>query len=164
MDPRVGEDALGERSCHPVAGRGAARVHDAPAAVPALETEAVVEVDAELDEVADPGRRLAGQRGDCARAREPPPGSQRVLGVERRRVVLADGGGDAALRQGARGRAERPLRQHEHLRVGRGAERGEETRDAAAHDEEVDLPLVQCPVTRHASFRLRVDNYSPKPT
>ena len=103
-DPRMREHALGELPRDAVAGRGAARVHDAAAAVAALEAEAVVELDTELDEIADPRGRLVGQHGDGARPAEPAAGAQRVLRMERRVVVLPDRGRDAALGEQARGR------------------------------------------------------------
>ena len=48
----------------------------------AFEPEVVVELDAELDEIVDPRRCLAGERGDGARSGEPAARSQGVLGVE----------------------------------------------------------------------------------
>ncbi len=133
------EHALGELARDAVPGRRAARVDDAPAAVAALEAEAVVELDAELDEVADPRRRLLGQHRDGARAAEPAACSQRVLRVQRRVVVLPDGGRDAALREQARRREQRPLREHEDVALGGRAERREEAGDAAADDDERQL-------------------------
>ena len=71
-------------------------------------------LDAELHEVADPGRGLSGERRDGAWRRERPrPVRKRVLGMERRCVVVAERGGDPALSQRARGQAKRPLREHE---------------------------------------------------
>jgi len=79
-------------------------VNDATPTVAALEAEAFVELDAELDEVADARRSLVRQNLDCARAAEAPARTERVLGVERRIVVLPDSGGDAALSEEARRR------------------------------------------------------------
>ena len=45
----------------------------------AFEAKAVVELDAELDEVADASRRLLGENGHGARAAEAPARSERVL-------------------------------------------------------------------------------------
>ena len=88
-DPRMREHALGELSRDAVAGRRAARVDDAAAAVAALEPEPVVELDAELDEIADARGRLVRQHRHGARPAETAAGAKRVLGVERRVVVLA---------------------------------------------------------------------------
>ena len=129
-------DALGELARDAVARRGAARMHDAPAAVAALEPEAVVELDAELDEVADARGRLVGQHRDGARPAEAAARAERVLGVQRRSVVLPDRRRDPALREEARRREQRPLREHEHVALGGGAERREEPGDAAADDDE----------------------------
>ena len=154
LDSRVREHALGELARHAVAGRGAARVHDAPPAVASLETEAVVELDAELDEVADARRRLLGEHGDGARAAEAAARAERVLRVQGRVVVLAHGGGDPALCEQARRGEERPLREDEHVALARGAERGEEAGDAAAHDDERELVIAVSSGIAHGSFSL----------
>jgi hypothetical protein len=145
------EDAVGQHARDTVACRGTARMDNAPAAVAALEAEALVELDAQLHEVADPGRGLARERGDGARARQPSPGAQSVLCVKRGGVVLPDRCCDPALRERAGRRAERSLRQHEHLALGRGAERREQPGDSAADDDEVH---VLSPELTHGSFRL----------
>ena len=149
------EDALGELPRDPVSGRRAARVHDAAPAVAALEPEAVVELDSELDEVADARGRLVGQDRDGARATDAAARAKRVLGVQRRIVVLAHGGRDPALREQARRREQRPLGQHEHVALGGRAQRREEAGDAAADDDERELG-VACVYLRfaHGSFRL----------
>ena len=139
LDPRVREHALGELSRHAVAGRSAARVHDAATAVTAFETQAVVELDAELDEVADASRRLLGENGHRARTAEAATGAERVLRVQRRSVVLAHRGRDPSLREQARRRQKRPLREDEDVALGRGAERREEAGDTASHDDEREL-------------------------
>jgi hypothetical protein len=132
------ENALGQPSRDAIACRSAARVHDTAATVTSLEPEVVVEGDAELYEVANAGRRLAGECRDGALARETASRAQRVLGVERRRVVIPDRGGDTALGERARRREQRPLGQNEHVSFGRCAEGSEETGYAPADDEEVD--------------------------
>jgi hypothetical protein len=106
--------------------------------VAALEPEVVVELDTELEEVANPGRRLSGERRDRARARQAATREQRVLRVELGRVVVADRSCDAALRERARRREQRALRDESDSRVGCSAERGEETGDASTDDQEVD--------------------------
>ena len=149
------EHALRELARHAVARGRAARVHDAASAVAAFETEAVVELDAELDEVADTSRSLGREDLDRARAAEATAGAKRVLGMQRRVVVLPDRGGDASLREEARGREQRPLRQDEHVALGRGAERGEEPRHASSDDDERELAIVTClSGIPHGSFSL----------
>ena len=58
----MSEDALRKNTCDSIPGRGAAGMDDAAPAVAALEPEAVVELDSELDEIADPCGRLLGER------------------------------------------------------------------------------------------------------
>ena len=149
------EDALGELPRDTIARRGTSGVHDAPAAVAALEAEAFVELDPELHEIADPRSRLVGQHRDGARTAEPAARSQRVLRMERRVVVLAHCGRDATLGEQARGREQRPLREHEDVALGRGAQCREEPCDAPADDDERQLRVVAC-VSKfaHGSFRL----------
>ena len=138
-DPRMREHALGELPRDAIAGRRSTRMHDATAAVAALEPEAVVELDAELDEVADARRRLVRQDGDGARPAEPAARAERVLRVERRIVVLPHRGRDAALGEEARGREQRPLREHEHVALGGRAQCREQPGDAPADDDERQL-------------------------
>ena len=95
----MGEHALGEHPRDPVSGGGASRMDDAAAGVSPLEAEVVVELDAELDEVADPGGRLSGQGRHRARAGEATSRAQGVLRMQGGCVVRADRGGDAALRE-----------------------------------------------------------------
>ena len=136
-DPRMCEHALGELPRDTVAGGGSSSVDDAAAAVTALEAEAFVELDTELHEVADPCGCLVGQHGDGARPAEPAARSQRVLGMERRVVVLPHRGCDAALGEEARGREQRPLREDEDVALGRRAQcREEPWRRPAADDDE----------------------------
>ena len=142
LDSRVREHALGELARHAVARRRAARVHHATPAVSSFETQAVVELDAELDEIADASRRLLGENVDGARAAEATARAERVLGVQGRVVVLAHGRGDASLREQARRGEKRPLREDEHIALARGAERGEEAGDAASDDDERELADV----------------------
>ena len=100
-------------------GLRAAGVDDAATRVPALEAEAVVELDAEVDEIGDPGRRLVRETRDCARPAEPAARCERVLSVQGRVVVLAQRGSDAALREIAGRRAQRPLREQEDVCLAR---------------------------------------------
>ena len=126
LDAWMCEDAFGELSRDAVSGRSATRVHDSTRAVAALEPEAVVEVDSELDEVADARGRLFRQHRDGAPAADAAARSKRVLGVELRAVVLAHGSRDPALREQARRREQRALGQDEHLALGGRAQRREE--------------------------------------
>ena len=149
------ENTLGQGPRDAVARRRAARMHDAAAAVATLEPEALVELDAQLDEVADPCRRLARERRDRARTREPATGAQRVVRVEGRRIVVADGGCDPALRERARRGEERALGENQHVAVGGRTERCEEPRYPATDDEEVDVVVARgLGHLAHGSFRL----------
>ena len=150
-NPWMSEDALRERTRDAVSSRGSSGMDDAPAPVAAFEPEPVVELDARLDEVADPRGRLAGQRRHGARTRETAPRAQRVLRVQRRRVVVRESRGDPALRERAGRRAERALRQHENLALGGRAQRREETGDSATHDDEVGSVFS---ALAHGSFSL----------
>ena len=154
-DPRVREDAFRELAGDAVAGRGASCVHDATEAVSTLEAEALVELDTELDEIADPCGCLVGQHRDGARATEPAAGPKRVLGMQRRVVVLPHCCCDAALGEEARGREQRSLRENEDVTLGRSTERGEEPGDASADDDERELGVLACiSGYAHGSFRL----------
>ena len=70
-------------------------------------------------------------------------------------VVLSHRRGDPALREEARRREKRPLREHEDVAFGGCAERGEEPGDASTDDDEGKLAVVTCiPRCAHGSFRL----------
>ncbi len=154
-DPRMREHALDEHTRHPVAGRGATGMHDPSSAVTPLEPEVVVELDTELHEIADSRGRLGRQRGDRARAREPSPGPQRVVRVQRGRVVAPERRCDAALGQRAGRRTERSLGEHEDSSFGGRAESCEQAGNARAHDDEVEHFGAAGSVSlAHASFRL----------
>ena len=154
-DARMREHALGEHARDAVSGRGAARMDDAPTAVAALEPEPLVELDAELDEIADARGRLHGQRVHRARAAEPPASTHGVLRMQLGRVVVSHRGCDAALGERAGRREQRSLRDEEDVRVARRAQRADEARDAAPDDEEVGSILgARCLVVAHGSFRL----------
>ena len=144
---------MGEHGRDRPTGLGAARVDDPPAAVAALAPELAVEADAERDELADPRRRLLDEDADGASAAEPAAGAQRVLGVERRRVFLAERGRDAALGLPAARGLERPLREQQHLGLPGGRERRREAGDAAAdHDQAERSTLAGAlPLSRFSS-------------
>jgi hypothetical protein len=149
------EDAFRELAGDPVAGGGAPGMDDSAAAVPAFETEAVIELHAELHEIADPCGRLVREHGHGARATEPATRAQRVLGVQRRIVVLSDRGCDAALGKEARRREERSLREDEDVALGRGAQGCEEPRYSATDDDERELAVTICIEGHaHGSFSL----------
>src|SRR5580765_7824577 len=107
MRPRARGEGLRDR----LARLRAAGVHDAAPGVAALLPEVVVELDAELDEIGDPRRRLVAERPYRALPAEAAPGSQRVLGVQLRVVSVADRGGDPALREVAVRGEHRPARE-----------------------------------------------------
>ena len=121
----------------------------------ALEAEALVELDTELHEIADPGGRLFGQHGDGTRTAEPAAGPERVFRMESRIVVLPHRGRDTALGEQARGREQRPLRENENVSLGGSTEGGKEPGDASADDDERELGVVACICGyAHGSFRL----------
>ena len=104
--------------------------------VAAFAAEVVVELDAECDEVGDPRGRLLGEHRDGARPAEPTPRAERVGGVQRRSVALADRGRDAALRVPAVRRGDRCLRKQQHVGLGGGFERRRRAGDAPADDDQ----------------------------
>jgi len=149
------EHALGELASDAIPGGRPAGVNDATPTVAALEAEPFVELDAELDEVADACRSLVGEYLDCARTAKAPARSERVLGVERRIIVVPDSSGDAALSEEARRREERPLRENEDVAFGRSAESGEKSCHASADDDERHFAIGTClPGIGHGSFSL----------
>ena len=102
-----------------------------------LEAELDVELDAQVDEIGDPGRRLGRESGDGARPTEAPPRFERVGSVLGRIVVLAQRGSDAALRQITGRRAQRPFRDQRHLCLAGDTQGRVQTCDASAHDHEI---------------------------
>ena len=134
-DARMLERARREHLGDAASGLRAAGVHDAAARVAALAAEALVELDAELDQVGDPRRRIARQLADRALAADAAAGAQGVLGVQARIVVLAERRGDAALGVEAVGGRELAPAQHEHVGLVRRGQRGVETGDTCADDD-----------------------------
>ncbi len=155
LDPRMLEHALRKPPRDAVARRRTARMHDAAAAVATLEAEVVVELDPELHEIPDPRGCLSRERCDRARPREPASGAERVVRMERRRVVGADGGRDPALGKQAGRREQRALGEDEDATLGGGAEGCEETGNASTDHEEVEV-CVRGGLRKsaHGSFRL----------
>ena len=154
-DARVRENALGEYSGHAVAGGSAACVHDSSPTVPAFEAEPFIELDAELDEIANSGRRFLGQHRDRASPAQPATRPQGVFGVEHGRIVVTDSRRDSTLGEHARGREKRPLRENQNVALGGRAQGCNEPGDSAANDDEIEFFLTRCAVFRaHASFRL----------
>ena len=148
------EHAVSQRPGDSVAGGGTARVDDATPIVAAFEPEAVVELDTELDEIANPCRRFLRERYNRARPAEAAPRSHRVRGMELGSVVLADGRRDSPLCERARGCEERALGHEHHIRLGRGAQGSEQARDAAPdHQEVCPILCLRSPRVTHASFR-----------
>ena len=97
LDARILERPQGERPCDPLARGGPVGVHYTTSGVAALESEALVEGDAEVDEVDDARGCLLGQRAYGARATKASSGMKCVLRVKLGGVVLGQGGGDTAL-------------------------------------------------------------------
>ena len=141
----MSEDALRKHSRHTLAGRGAVGVDDPPPAVAALEAEPLVELHSELHEVADSRGSLLGQSADRARTRQVAARAERVLGVERRIVIVADCSCDPALRKRARRGEKRPLGEDEDIALGGSAERGKQSCDPTPDHDEVDVRLAMCP-------------------
>src|SRR5262249_26318837 len=149
------EDADAGRGAHRLAQRpddlvpGCIQgVQDAPLGVatllaeiigPALGVSPPVEVDPQGDEVPDPVRALAHDRGDDVAMAEPRAGLQRVLDVGLERVVRAPDRSDAALGVLARALRQTVLGDQEDAARRGAAQRAGEAGDAAAHDEEIGV-------------------------
>ena len=118
--------------------RAADAVHAAPR-MAALEPELVVERHAEVGEVDDPRRRLLRQRPHGALAAEAAPGASVSAAWSSGASSGARRRGDAALREPARRRQHRALRDEQDAGLGGRAECPVEPRDAAADDDEVVL-------------------------
>ncbi len=137
LDSWMRESSFGEHASHAIAGRGAARVHHASAAMSALEAEPVIELDTELDEIANSCRCLFGQCFDGACTAESSACAKRVLGMEHRRVVSADCRSDAALGEQAIRGQEWSLGENEDVTLGGRAQRRNEPGDAPTDDDEI---------------------------
>ena len=102
---------------------------------PAFEAEALVELDAELDQVADARRRFVREHGYGARPAEPTTGpgvsSACSSGESSRPIAAAIPPWASRLVEGGA----RP-REHQHLAFRGRAQRCEEAGDAASHDDE----------------------------
>ena len=148
-DPRVLAHARGERGRDRLARLGAARVRDAADASGRPRGRGRRRTRRRPStQVGDPRRRLLGQHADGALAAEPAAGAQRVLGVQRRTVVVGERRGDAALRVPAvRGR-DRRLREQEHVRLVGRAQRRVEPGDSPADDDQTPLPPRFSPQSR----------------
>ena len=141
----------------------------AAAREPVAAVGVVRERDAEALEPRDRVRRLRGQRGDEARVGRLVRALHDVLGVHRRRVVVAERRLDAALRLGRVGGREPELRREHHARAGIGGrERGRQPGHAGADHEDVAALLghadrlvagaqvdVRCMSTTNAGSPLR---------
>ena len=139
-----------ERPVHLGARRVAAGVDDPGAPVPSLagESEAVrrprvrVEDRTESTQPSDLSGCIRNQVADHARVREPCTGNERVGCVLVERVVRIKHGGEPALGQGGRSRAEESLAQEQHPATAgrRGQCCGQARRSRADHDD-VRLPF-----------------------
>ncbi len=144
LDVGVLDGRGGERTQDPPSRRTSAGVDDPAAAVAALEPERKVaaavgvELDAELLQLSDPGRRLVRQHLGGGFARQAAPGDQCVFEVELRRVVERERRGGAALRPVGGRLGERPRRHECHFgTLPGGREGGEQPGRAGAHHDEV---------------------------
>ena len=143
----MSQHRLGEHARDLPAGRGAADAEHTPPRVAALEPELLVEVNAEVGEVDDPCGRFLGQHSHGRLATEPAAGGQRVRRVQCRGVVRAGCRRDAALREPARAREDRALRDEQHARLRRRAQRSVEPCDTAPDDDQV---VVSCKFPTHS--------------
>ena len=147
LDAGMRECALRELPGDPLAGRGPAGMDDSTPRVAAFEAEPLVELNARVGQVDDPGGRLLGQGAHGARAAQPPAGAERVLLVQSGGVVRPDRGRDATLRQPARRREDGPLRDDRDASLGRCGERRGQTGDAGPDDDDVVRAILHqsCP-------------------
>src|SRR5204863_2698200 len=118
-------------------GRGAAGVKNARDRVAALAPRLVFEPHAEVEEVDDPRRGVAGKHVDSARPAEAAPRQHRVAVVQLGRITRSERRRDTALSEIAGRRDQPAFRQHEHVRLGCRAERGVEAGDAGSDDDEI---------------------------
>ena len=144
VDPGVLGDRGAQLAQDPPAGGAAAGVGDAAARVAALEAEREVavavgvEAHAEALEVAEARGRLLGEDARRRRADDAAAGRERVLEVQRGRVVVGERGGEPALRPVGRRLGQRAGGdQRDPGALARRAERGVEAGGAGAHDDEV---------------------------
>ncbi len=139
---------LGERARDLAAGGVAAGVHDPRQRVGALAPEHDLAVDlveprADLHELAHAVRALVHEDAHGLLVAEARAGGDGVLEVQLGRILLADGRGDAALRE-ERGRLlEGGLGEQADAPAARGADGGREAGDAAAEHEDVEAAPVQ---------------------
>ena len=133
----MAEDALREDVRNAPAGLGAAGVDDPRTRMASLEAELAIELDAQVDEIGNPRRRLGRESGDSARAAEAPPCFERVGSVVRRIVAFAQRSCDTALRQITRRRAQRPLRDQRHVCLAGDTQGCVQAGDAPADDHEI---------------------------
>ncbi len=119
-------------------GVGAAGVHDARPAMPALAAEPLVEAHAEVAQLRDPRGRLRRQELHGTRPADPTARRQRVRRVQGRIVVAADRRRHATLRGIAVRAAMRRLGEHAHrrTRVSGRKSRGE-AGDSGSDDDDV---------------------------
>src|SRR5690606_38889964 len=93
----------GRKDARPLAPRHVLRMQDAPNTVGAFASHVecagsiAIELGPPVDQLAYAGRPLTDEHGDGRRIREAIAGDVRVLRVQRRRVVIADRSGNAAL-------------------------------------------------------------------
>ncbi len=102
--------------------------------MPAFEPRLGIELHAEVAEVGHARGSLPDERPDGALAGQAAPGAHRVLRVQLRAVVGRDRRGHTALREVAGGRAQRALREEQHVRFVTDAQRGVQAGDASADD------------------------------
>ncbi len=134
------------QGAHDLGARGVAGVQDAAAAVGGLAAEGEragviqIEMGSQGEQGFHPLRPLGGEDVHDARIVQTRARGQGIRGVQGRRVVLAHGGGDAALGPGAgAAEAQAGLGQHGHAQR-RAAEGRGQAGGAGAHDQDLGAP------------------------
>ena len=145
VDARVLRDGAEQRALDFAPG-GVARMEDAAFRVAALLGEvefvrpavfAFVEMDADVDQLADRRRAFGDDRSDNRLVAQPRAGVERVRDVQLERVVGAGDARDAALRVGGVRLGRRALGDDRHAPEARRLHREAQPGDAAADDDEV---------------------------
>jgi hypothetical protein len=123
--------------------RGAtAGVQNAPPCMAGLQTQVISKRNARVAQVAQCRRGGAGEDLNGARVVQPGAHIERVHGVQRRGIIIADRGRYTTLRARAGPRQQRPRRQHSDARaeVGR-TQRGRQPGGTRTHDHDIERRL-----------------------
>ena len=155
LDRRQRPHALPQHAAN-LAARGVAGVQHAPNAVGRFAAERRLAAGVAIEARA-PGEQLADVRGPCSTSTlhrrlvaQTVAGADRVARVQRRRVVVADRGRDAALRVSGVALGGFGLGENQDAACGGETDRRAQARDAAADHEKVDHPDAILP--KHFSW------------